>query len=323
MSLLYAMMGGAPAGAPKPAYPYTFPTSAPYNVPYYAVTPTDDGTGSSMHPSGLDFGKKGWGGHRYWLATTAFFNSEEPRENPHIYHSDDAFVWSWPEGVTNPMDPWPGAGTTERWYNSDTNLVHNPETNELVLTWRECRHTRNLQTIWARTSRDGHTWTPKVKVMDVLDDTKWQSASQSLVRVGPSEWRMYFEASSDIAYRRYFTASSPLGPYSNPQQVTYTGQGGVWPYHGEVIRHPDGRYLSLFQRAGKEYPAISTDGITFATKPPILQSVTLARADQAMYKSSLALDAEDPGMVHVWYTANGTWNNHVYYTRVPLSAWEG
>lgn len=319
MTLLAAMMGEATAASSP--YPYAFPASAPFNVPYPTVTPTDDGTGSSMHPSGLDFGEKGWGGHRYWLATTAFFNAEEPRENPHIYHSDDGFVWEWPEGVTNPLDPWPGAGTRERWYNSDTNLVHDPATDTMILTWREVRHTRASQTIWARTSKDGTTWTPAQIIHEVPDDTNYWSTSQSLVKHSETEWRLYYMAGNASGpWNRYFTAPSWEGPFTSPRQITFTGPV-TSAYHGEIRRLAGGRYVGIIQQGGKEYPCWSSDGVSFTVGSAILQAVELVRASQAMYKASICADAEDPSMMHVWYTGNGTWNNHVYYTRVPITAW--
>lgn len=312
-----------PGPGPAPSLPYPVPAAAPYNVREHTITPTDDGTGHSIHPSVLDFGSDGWNGHRFWMTTTAFFQAEEPRENPHIYHSDDGFTWEWPEGVTNPLDPWPGEGTSERWYNSDSHLAYDPDANALVLTWREVRHTRKSQTIWARTSKDGSTWTPAQIIHEVTDDTNYWSTSQSLVRHSETEWRLYYAAGSGTGgWNRYFTAPTWAGPFTSPKAITYTGTA-TSAYHGDILRRADGTYFGVIQSDGREYPVISADGINFTSAPPILQPGTYGGNRQTLYKSCAVPDALDPSMVNVWYTSHGEWGRWVCYTRVPLSAWGG
>ena len=47
--------------------PYQIPTEPPYNVPQYLTTPTEDGSGSTVHPCVLDFGPNGWRGLAWQL----------------------------------------------------------------------------------------------------------------------------------------------------------------------------------------------------------------------------------------------------------------
>lgn len=325
MSLL-ALLAEQGGGVPQPQpLPYAFPTAAPYNVSHHTITPTDDGTGQSIHPSVLDFGAAGFAGHRFWMTTTAFFNAENQRENPHVYYSDDGYNWAWPPGVTNPLDPWPGAATSNiYWYNNDSNLEFDPDTGTLILLWRDAHQQATKQRIYIRTTTDGSNWTPEQLVLDVPDDSSGgKTVSPSLVRVSSSEWRLYFAASSGtVEWNRYFTAPSYAGPWSSPQVVTYTGPG-TNAYHGTVKKLPDGRYLSLFLQGVNEYPGVSIDGINFTTRDRILWNVTVAGNAQNMYKACMAVDKLDPTMVNVWYTTHGEWGRWVCYTRVPLTAFTG
>lgn len=336
MSLLLLL-----AGSRKESLPYTIPTSAPYNVPVWAPTPTADGTGEVIHPDVIDFGPDGWSGHRYWMAITGFYQAIEPLENPHILVSDDGWHFSPPDGLTNPIDPWPGEATNNaKWYNSDTDLVYDPDADRLICYYREVpQSTTGSQLMRARTSADGSMWSDEIALFDAHRDVDggFFSTSPAVVRVSSGEWRMYLASGglSDSASdrNRFLTAPTALGPWDNE---TFTkinwargdGTPGPTPYHGDVILH-GGRYFAIFQRGGSEYPAISDDGINFTVKDRVLWAATLRGVTQGQYRATLQVDPVDPSVMQVWYQAqSGTvreswWGRRVCYTRIPLSAWTG
>lgn len=332
MSLL-AFFGSKPVGRPSGLH-YSFPESAPYNVSAFAITPTDDGTGQACHPDVIDFGPDGWRGWRYWMANTAFYKVQNSQENPHILVSRDGWLWRPPEGLTNPIDPWPGAESNNHsWYNSDTDMVYDPDADQLICTYREV-HGKE-QRIRARTSSDGVVWSDEIPLI-TINDGGYNATSQALVRVSDGEWRMYLCPAVDSApsspNNRVLTAPSALGPWSveTAKQVWWMQDGapGVTPYHGDVI-YRDGLYYAIFQRGGAEYPAISTDGITFTTKAPVLVAATINGLAQSQYRSTMQIDPTDPSMVGVWYQANNDtkagewWGIRICYTRIPLSEWTG
>lgn len=310
---------------PTPIPPYAVPIAAPFNVGTLAVTPTVDGTGEAMHPDVWDAGPGGWNGKRYWLATTAFADAANQNENPHIMCSNNGWVFEWPAPGINPLADWPGRASGDTlWYYSDTDIHHDPATNELVVTWREVHE--GHQRIWLTTSTTGTTWSTPVVILDIAEPGGvLETTSQSLIKVSATEWRMYFAGGSGGAPKcRVFFATSRLGPYGSPQQLAYSASEG--PYHGDVIKHGD-RYYALFQSDGEELPATSIDGITFTVGPAILQSGTYFGLKQDMYRSTMQIDPLNPSMVGVWYGAHE--NNsappdnkfNTAYTRVPLSRW--
>lgn len=303
-------------------YGYDFPTAAPYNVPIHTITPTADGSGHTIHPDVVDFGPTGWNGFRYWMASTSFYDADQRLENPHIHCSRDGFNWVVPDGLTNPIDPWPGAGTDNyNNYNSDTDLGYDPDTDELICVWRECSGTGH-EHFWQSVSADGSTWSTPIQI---ADHTQGFSDSPSLVRVSASEWRLYLAAGNGtIEFNRYVPATARSGPFPSANAVTITYAGtGTSAYHGDVIRHTDGRYFCLFQQGGVEYPGVSTDGVTFTTRAAILGAQAYGGSTLYMYRSSMQIDPTDPTMVSVWYTTHGVPGRWVFYTRVPLTAWTG
>lgn len=290
-----------------------------YNVQTPCVTPTDDGTGHAIHPDGIAFDQP-WNGHCFWHAATAYFNAEDVRENPHVYYSDDGHTWNVPPGVTNPIDPWPGAATSDVTnYNSDTDLTYNPETDELIVTWREVKG--NEQIIWGSKSSTGSNWSAPFHLVTALKDPDYSSVSQSLTRVSANEWRLYFASGNAPGKERFISAPTPEGPWDNSDStpVIYTG-AATSPYHGDVIYH-EGVYYSLFCTGGYEYPGISYDGINFTVKAPILAAVGgTPETNQNMYRSGIQPHHNGTHM-HVWYTSHAVGGRHCYYTVVRLDRW--
>jgi hypothetical protein len=114
--------------------------------------PTYDGTGQAVHPDVVLF-DNAWHGSKYWLTMTPYAASNQAVENPSILTSNDGVHVSIPTGLTNPVIPAP---RNAKDYNSDPELLYEPQTRRLVLFDRFVDKRKN--TLYVLTSRDGITW---------------------------------------------------------------------------------------------------------------------------------------------------------------------
>lgn len=318
------------------AVPYSFPAAAPWNVPKMPL-PTPDGSGQTVHPDVLDFRALGpgtWNGWRYWMGVTPFPAGDPAQENPCILVSDNGYHWEVPLGLTNPIAPQPAAPFTA---NSDTDLLWDPATNELVLTWRA--YSGDSERIELSRSKDGSTWAPPAVIMSSDGSAagngggNQQITSQAIVRVTSTDWRMFtINADQDnVAAKpdRMWTATKPEGPWGNPQPIVYGGTGHN-SYHADVVLGPDGRFWMTGQHFGAIFASVSVDGVNWVSGKKFL----LGRAgewDATQYRASIVAPSTT-GDVDVWYSAfsdDGVvvgyssqkwWSG---YTRVPASLWSG
>jgi hypothetical protein len=122
--------------------------------PALMTVPTYDGSGQAVHPDVVAFDTP-WHGARYWLTMTPYPKSDQKLENPSILESDDGVTVEVPSGLKNPVIAPP---RNSKNYNSDPELLYEPQTDRLVLFDRLVEKKTN--TIHVSTSRDGITWTP-------------------------------------------------------------------------------------------------------------------------------------------------------------------
>lgn len=312
------------AADPDAPAPYAIPTAAPYNSPESLTIPTYDGSGETVHPSVIDFGTP-WNGWRYWMAMTPFPGSDDRYEDPSIVVSQNGYYWQVPDGLTNPLYPAP----PEPGFNSDTHLIHDPVTDELVLTFRTTLDNSHHDFYVVRSS-DGVTWPaerPTALVIPPGDET--QLVSPSMVRLGATDWRIWALGRSS---RRMFmwTATAAEGPYSGPYATVGPGTGGPrWNWHLDVQRF-DGTYYATIDR-GPLYlgnpdgttPLTSLDGMHWRLASDILQTGPEGAWDSSeLYRSSLATHPDDPTKFRLWYSSRGPGSPSVWgtgYTEVPTS----
>lgn len=99
---------------------------------------TYEGSGQAVHPCIIDFlneyGIIKWSGYRYWMVITPYPNSNDSYENPSIFASEDGVKWIVPEGITNPLVE--ADGGLEKGFNSDPDMVYNPDDDKLWLYYR-------------------------------------------------------------------------------------------------------------------------------------------------------------------------------------------
>lgn len=319
MSLLTMLGDTIGPHTPVDKIPYAFPTTAPFNVPTYTLTPTPDGTGSVIHPDVVLFDES-WNGYRFWMAVTPYYLANDRLENPTVLGSHDGFTWHVPDGLTNPVFPWPGEGTGDAsWYNSDTDMVYDPDADELVMIWREVLpdHT---ELIYQSTSGDGVTWTPKHLLLSVGQAL---CVSPSIIRVAEDDWRIWGITIGGID--QMWHATTREGPYVDPEDVTFTKGGASFLAHHGDVTYQRGRWVAAIRQytTSVEYVAVSDDGYSWWVYP---QPVVTFRGSQYWdsvggYRSTIQLDPAGE-FAHLWYSTlvlTGPTSCRVGYTRVPMT----
>lgn len=292
-------------GAMRRAMPVPQP---PFNAATPLTTPTPDGTGSGLHPSVVDMGGP-WHGWRYWMAFTPYVNSDWRIEDPCILASPDGLSWQVPAGLANPVDPRPGDGsTTDEWANSDTELVHDPDTDELVLMWREYRKTPGFEILWVSRSADGVTWSAPVEAqVAAIGNGIERLLSPSLIRVSSSQWYMFVVRNNGYLYGMRYEAAAPEGPWSGG--ITLWGDGTANDVaHIDVVRH-GGYWYAIGHRAqtGNGIRAYwSVDGLAWQVGPVILHTSSAppgAWDGAEMYRATMTV--ESAKLLAVWYSGKG------------------
>ena len=298
--------------------PYPIPTTAPYNVPVHLTTPTYEGSGNAVHPDVIDFhnlGRQSWGGYRYWMAHTPYPGSLAVHENPAILASHDGINWELPPGARDPL--WPNEGL----WNSDTDLVYDPDSDELVVIWRK----RDFLP-WTLRSPDGIDW-PEVATPVTWTPIPSQAVSPAVVREPDGTWSMWCVSSPERETWMWRGAPTPEGPW--PDQPLFCGYK-IRPWHIDVQR-VGGRYLALFTY-GKEneapqpiYAASSLDGQRWVENPVPILSPTTDGWDQRLYRATLQAHPHRGDLIQVWYSGQrglgptDSW--HHGYTLIPSSEW--
>lgn len=265
--------------------PYQIPTEPPYNVPQYLTTPTEDGSGSTVHPAVLDFGPNGWRGWRFWMAVTGYWQSNDDYENPHILVSADGLTWQPPAGLTNPVYKVTGVV-----FHSDTHLTYDPSTDTLWLFFRRlitgASFELHRQQSFYASSKDGVNWSPTATVLD------WQRPygdgqvlSPAIVCRGPGDWWLFglYHSTRDLVIYR---ASSPDGVWTGPTWGVGKASGGP-PWHLDVI-NDDGVFRAIVD-LGPKYLGLgdglvagsSRDGLNWSWSPGYIMDLTADPRAQA------------------------------------------
>lgn len=257
--------------------------------------PLNEGV-NTIHPSIVDMGAR-WNGYRWWHANTPM---PDEFENPSIWGSNDRVTWVEPEGLTNPIDPWPGAHINEvKWFNSDTELVWDHVGQRLVVFWREVAPPGAKY--FAASSRDGSTWLHHGLVIAPIASAANTSMGIAFDPVS-GLWRgAMFGGSGAI-----WTAPDILGPWTFDATPTGWLTGDPLAYHGDMIYHDGLWFIIANCRWVGVLPAISEDGYAWTWGETSLFG---------MYRPTMEVSLED-GYFDVW---GG--ENPCTYRRVSMSTW--
>lgn len=261
------------------------------------VTPTYEGSGVTTHPSVVDMGRP-WNGFRWWLADTPFPNDDDDYENPSIWGSNDRINWTVPAGLVNPIDPMPPSG-----YNSDTELVYDPDEGRMVCLWRPYVGGGVME---AAVSTNGNSWHHQG---ELTRPTEGWGVSPAVWRTGPGEWHMWHFGGPALPVK--YTASSPLGPWTWVGTCTLTGNDPGNRWHGDVIRWGS-VWLGVFAHHTTRavYPMSSADGMTWEVG---------ATLPGTAYRPAI-LPSTVPDHIDLWAGGNG---GKTIYRRHHVSLWPG
>lgn len=307
----------------------TVTPARPYNSETYLDIPTPDETGKTTHPSVLDMVAEAgapWNGYRYWMAHTPYANSNVQVENPCIAASNDKTTWVEPVGIVNPIDPWPGGSG----YNSDTELVYEPDADELFCFWRDYHPgvgpAGNLDICYSKSS-DGTTWTDQANVLNLNYSGGVEAVfSPAILKAGAGDYRMWLVSVSGWSQVR--TATDLAGPWSAPTNLTFNGSidGGV-PGTSKLWHWGIRQYAGIFyglviadrsMDTAAIYAMTSTDGIAWSLNlDPILQGRDAW--DRKMYRPTITFSGS---RADVWYSAQSNPSGwRIGYTQIPLTEW--
>ena len=284
------------------------------NIPNY------EGSGQAIHPDVLLL-KKPIGGYRYWMAFTPYPNGSNIHENPSIVVSNDGKNWQVPEGLRNPLEGTP----TEGHYSDPDIFVDGRGRLWLFFRWSHGLEER----IYAKYSADGIRWSEKILILE----TKSESLISPAV-VHDKLYKMwYVDIRPEPNVIKLRTASSPLGPWSEPLKCRVSGvpdDRNIW--HLDVVKVKEGydAFILLINkgkglRNGELYFATSKDGIEWNLSSfPILVPSSKGWDSFIIYRSSALLLEEIGGCRHyaLYYSAaessgkSKIW--HIGYTEVRI-----
>ena len=269
------------------------------------TTPTYDGSGQLMHPSVWRF-DSAWNGYLYWMVGTPYPASAEAYENPSIIASNDGETWVVPDGLTNPLDTPPVDG-----HLADTNIVYDPDADELRVYYLRMDDGANLQTLMLVRSSDGVTWSEPeaLNVTCPLDGDV--ELSPAVVRRSATEWHYW-------AYNyRHARATWHVVHRTSTDGLTWgesadcTLSSGPSPLQLEV-RWIESLNCYLMMVSPNLWLQTSTDGVTWSW--PSTSAVMYGRAgewDAMIYKATVVAEGD---LLRFWYTGYNGYAWHTGYT---------
>lgn len=284
-----------------------------------AIVPTYEGSGSALHPSVVDF-RTPWNGWRFWMAFTPW--PSDAHENPSIVVSQDGFTWQPPAGLTNPIHPWSGVVGE---YNSDTELVYDPDGDRLICYWRTVEDVGGVDyaRLYARTSTDGVAWGEPTYIGVQGTPVTWL-LSPCVIRRGRNDWWMFAIRTAVSGAIHVWQSTDPLSGWGVPTSVSIN-TAIVEPWHLGMCW--DGsRFVGMISKRATDpkcqWGISSSDGYTWTTRADEMTVLLVddeASWDNSMYRACLSV--RDAEWMDVWYSSTAVPTRRIGYTRIPRSAW--
>jgi hypothetical protein len=278
--------------------------------------PTYDGTGQAVHPDVVLFDTP-WNGAKYWLTMTPYALSDQKLENPSILTSDDGMHVSAPVGLTNPVIPAPRNGKN---YNSDPELLYEPQTRRLVLFDRFVEKKTN--TLEVLTSRDGAIWSRtrsplRVRAHQAVSPTiaprvgkpaKMWTVNAGKAGCSAKATRVEMRTAADTAGRFVETT------WSKPSAVELSIPGyTIWHIKARWVAEKS-EYWMLISAYPNDHDGCKTDDLFFARSTdglrwkayatPVLRHQDREWTAAAVYRSTFLYDASTDRM-DLWISARG------------------
>ncbi|MDR3584759.1 MAG: hypothetical protein P4L59_05470 [Desulfosporosinus sp.] len=300
-------------------------------------TPTYERSGQTVHPSVIDFkteyGIDTWGQFRYWMALTPYPNFNSNFENPSLLVSTDGLNWNNPPSLKNPIASKP-LGNVGGNYNSDPELVFDPDQNSLILYWREyCRDA--YEKIWAKKINPSYKQSEKILCLEKTWD--YQTGlilSPTVWRKNANEWYMW-TTDGNLTMHLYSSTDGMTWSSGQPCSAPWDSwNGGYIPWH--ITAKPNHLEKNIeFLIAGWPIQGTMKDcQLLYATAPmsqpkelgmPLPGSLLVSGAGDQwdngyIYRSSFVREPGDPPRFRIWYSAcskEKTW--HIGYTEGTLA----
>ncbi len=304
------------------------------NGPVEVFIATSDSLGEVVEPDVVRIAG-GWHGFNYWMAVNPYPNGDDAYENASIYASNDGLAWLVPEGLHNPVVPFPGGFTA---HNSDPDLVFLPDPGRLVLFDRAV--TRDANELREQTSDDGVTWTAPVAVVKM---PKHDLVSPAIALVPGRRARLWYvqtgslgcdAKSTVVVMRRWMGDQSGPAALIGPQWSTAAGTDLSAPT-GYVIWHLDVIYVPEHHAFWAIFPAHrvdescayddlfvarSRDGLHWTTlQEPLIRRGAVSFVERTIYRSTLVHDSASAS-IGVWFSgADGLGRWHMGHQSFPVS----
>jgi len=290
------------------------------NALNHIVTPTYERSGQAVHPSVIDFkteyGIVTWGEFRYWMVLTPYPNFNSAFENPSLLVSKDGLNWISPPDIKNPLASKP-LGSISGNYNSDPELVYDPDQNTLILYWRE--YSRDAyEKIWAKKISSNYKLSDKILCLEkawnhqtglVLSPTVW--------RRGVKEWYMWTTDGNSTMHLYTSIDGVSWGsgqPCSTPWN---TWNGGYIPWHIEAKPNHIEQKIEFIIAGWPKQGTMKDCQLLYATAPmsqpkelsmPLMGSLLGASAGNQwdngyLYRSSFVRETGDAPKFRIWYSA--------------------
>jgi hypothetical protein len=149
-----------------------------------------------VHPSVIDFktehGMESWNGYRYWMALTPYPYGNSSKENPCLCVSNDGLSWEAPRDIINPLDV--ARGGWIEGFHSDTDMIYNPECDELWIYYRFLTNERYVVKLIRLTS-DMKVIGPNHIIDNMADEAPWKRGSDlrsmAIWRESAEQWHMW------------------------------------------------------------------------------------------------------------------------------------
>lgn len=298
---------------------------------------------SQTHPS-IVYISAGWNGHKWWMATTPYphpggYDAEmQVFENICIYYADDEGgnpprTWHPISGVSsgaytmisNPItritDSVPYSSGNET-VNSDPALYFDQAGNAGAgVLWMISRENSNNFAMYAQSSIDGQSWTPrgnrdtsffwKKGVAPLVG--KPELLSPALLKVGSEFWAYCLASTSSNSslidrenkgfcwgiFIMKGTTLTGSGDFTYHKKGSFSGRVDIEPWHWDVFKNPaTGFYYAVINARDRNtnstakytYLAESTDGLNFKIfSRPLINDYTTYRPTACLQGSNLVM----------------------------------
>lgn len=274
--------------------------------------PMSNGVNQAVHPSVIKFDVP-WHGYEYWMGVTGYVNTLATDENPHLFASHDGINWITPDGVSNPVDPYPGEGN----YSSDPNIVYDDTTDSIFLYYRTYYAINETQVHYLRTY-DGTTMSDATPIMsEYQGGDEDASVSWSVIK-----HNNIFYAFQIYLDKLYYATSADGKNYGERVLI-----GEDFPI---AIKHADVKYIPeldkwiamIHSRSDSYYIATSNapDSGWKCYTTEVMRPNHALTWGKSLYKGSFLYN-NTTGLLEIWYTGIVTLttprSSYVAYTTYP------